>query len=191
MNIACLIPAAGAATRMGRAKQLLPFKEKTLIEHTVSQALSLPFVEVRVVLGAYHHVISPVIKDYEVKVSINTNWQEGLGSSIALGMEELKSSPTAVLIFLADQALITQDILWSMIQRYSMSDKPILAARYEDTLGVPAIFDISYFDQLKKLKGPKGAGLLIKQAGEEVDILDMPEAGQDIDTPEDYRRLSD
>ncbi|MEO0898414.1 MAG: nucleotidyltransferase family protein [Bacteroidota bacterium] len=191
MNIASLIPAAGAATRMGRAKQLLPFKNSTIIEHTLGNALEIPFVENRVVLGAYHHIIGPQIKDYPIEITINTDWQKGLGTSIALGMQEMKSEPMAVLVLLADQPLITTDILWNMIQQFTISEKPVMAARYEDILGVPAIFDKSFFPLLASMDGQKGAGKIIKEAGEQVEYIDVPEAGYDIDTPEDYRRLID
>jgi xanthine dehydrogenase YagT iron-sulfur-binding subunit len=53
-------------------------------------------------------------------------------------------------------------------------------------LGTPAFFAREYFTGLLKLEGPRGAKKLLEGLGDQVLPLDLPEAAQDLDTPEDF-----
>ncbi len=52
LPVSAVVLAAGAATRMGKLKQLLPYRGRTLIQHAVDQALQAGFDPVVVVVGA-------------------------------------------------------------------------------------------------------------------------------------------
>ena len=57
MRITGILLAAGMSTRMGRPKQLLPFKNETVIETVISTLLASSLDEVLVVLGHKHELI--------------------------------------------------------------------------------------------------------------------------------------
>ena len=68
-KIAVLILAAGEASRMQRPKQLLPWKETTLLNHSIETISSLKNTSCYVVLGAYKDDILPTITDSSVSIS--------------------------------------------------------------------------------------------------------------------------
>ncbi|MEM6376749.1 MAG: nucleotidyltransferase family protein, partial [Bacteroidota bacterium] len=65
----------------------------------------------------------------------------------------------------------------------------IISAAYQDTLGVPAIFPKTYFQDLKMLQEQAGAKKIIKKYQNFVIPFPCPEAAFDIDTEADYTHL--
>jgi CTP:molybdopterin cytidylyltransferase MocA len=185
-RIAAIVLAAGAATRMGRPKQLLNLAGTTLLAHAAQQAFAADFSPVVVVLGAYAGQVRTSLAAVPVTIVENTAWESGMGSSIAAGMRALPDCD-AVAVLLADQPLVTAAHLRQMRGSFQGD---IIAARYNDRLGVPAIFPKRLFDTLAKLHGDEGARNILRSPGEQVIAFDLPEAALDIDTPGDWAALS-
>lgn len=191
-KIGLIILAAGAATRMGRPKQLLSYQGRSLILHAVEVALASLCQPIIVVLGAYVEQIKPELMPKAVQVVENSQWQEGMSSSIRAGISMLlktNSKLDAVIISLADQPLVSPQIFNQLIQSYQETQKVIIASRYNETTGVPALFSNALFPELMQLEGDKGAKALIQKYIDTGLILLIPEAAIDIDTPDDYKQL--
>ena len=191
-KIGLIILAAGAATRMGRPKQLLSYQGRSLILHAVEVALASLCQPIIVVLGAYVERIKPELMPKAVQVVENSQWQEGMSSSIRAGMSMLlktNSKLDAVIISLADQPLVSPQIFNQLIQSYQETQKVIVASKYNETTGVPALFGNALFPELMQLEGDKGAKALIQKYIDTGLILLIPEAAIDIDTPDDYKQL--
>lgn len=191
-KIAVLILAAGEASRMQRPKQLLPWEETTLLNHSIEIVSNLKNTKSFVVLGAHKDDILPTINHSNVSVLYNEHWKQGMGSSISFGVTSIQSYGDfdAVLIVLADQPLVSLSYLENMIQIYTSSKKGIVASKYEDNkLGVPVVFDVAYFKDLVELKGDKGAKGILKTYQDDVYVLEAFDIVRDIDTPEAYERL--
>ena len=86
VKIPILLLAAGSSSRMGRPKQLLPWGKQTLIEHQI-QTLLQTGNPVNVVLGAHSESVIPVIKNMGSFIFFNPDWEQGMGSSIAAGID--------------------------------------------------------------------------------------------------------
>ena len=191
-KIGLIILAAGAATRMGRPKQLLSYQGRSLILHAVEVALASMSQPIIVVLGAYVEQIKPELMSKAVQVVENSQWQEGMSSSIRAGISMLlktNSKLDAVIISLADQPLVSPQIFNQLIQSYQETQKVIIASKYNETTGVPALFSNALFPELMQLEGDKGAKALIQKYIDTGLILLIPEAAIDIDTPDDYKQL--
>ena len=191
-KIGLIILAAGSATRMGRPKQLLSYQGRSLILHAVEVALASLCQPIVVVLGAYVEQIKPELMLKAVQVVENSQWQEGMSSSIRAGISMLlktNSKLDAVIISLADQPLVSPQIFNQLIQSYQETQKVIIASKYNETTGVPALFSNALFPELMQLEGDKGAKALIQKYIDTGLILLIPEAGIDIDTPDDYKQL--
>ncbi|PPK86240.1 molybdenum cofactor cytidylyltransferase [Neolewinella xylanilytica] len=191
MKTAILLLAAGSATRMGTAKQLLPWRGTTLVRHAADTALRVPDAEVFVVVGAHKGKVIGELKALSVNVVHNSGYEEGLGSSIAAGVREIlapaRRRPSRLLIMLADQPSVTATFLAGLLRR-SEREASIVAAAYSGRAGVPAVFPAHYFDVLQNLGGDAGAGQLLN-GGEAPVTLIQPDVDLfDIDTPEDYQR---
>lgn len=186
-----MVLAAGNSSRMGKPKQLLPVNEKTLLNHTLDQCLESKASLVIVVLGSNFQLISDTITSNHVHILNNARWQQGMGSSISCAVHYLISNCNdidAVLFTLSDQPLVTVNNYNELINKYIADSNNIICSRYNEQMGVPAIFDKKYFGDLEKLDGQLGAKELIKKNLKTVDSLDMGECLIDVDTPEDYYR---
>jgi molybdenum cofactor cytidylyltransferase len=190
-KISILILAAGSSSRLGQPKQLVEFEGQTLIERITHTALSVS-EEVLVVLGANIDLIKPKLESFSNRINIieNMNWQDGMGTSISLGVENLTPKSDAILILLTDQPFISQVLLQKMMQTFAEKKYPIVACDYGEQLGVPILFDKSFFSKLKNLKGEQGAKLFLKDYANKITFIDFKEGLFDIDTPEDLLRLA-
>lgn len=178
---------------MGRAKQLLPFRGTTLLRHAATLAATTGFSPVIVVLGAEAEACGREVADLAVTVVVHAEWKLGIGSSLRIGVETLeKISPgaEAVLIMLHDQPLISSAVLQKLGELRRPPQWMIAAAFYGGTPGVPAVFDRALFGELKALPASEGAKKILLRHMEKVARLEMPEALEDIDSAEDYGRIS-
>jgi molybdenum cofactor cytidylyltransferase len=181
-----IVLAAGAATRMGQLKQLLRYREKTLVEHAVEQALAAGFDPVIVVVGAEADSVRATLWTLPITLVENSLWHLGMGSSIAAGVGVLADAQ-AVAILLADQPLVEARHLREMQALLDASEASAVAAQYNGTLGVPAVFKRELFVALKSLDPAAGARSLLRA---QAVAFPLPEAAMDIDTPQDFAALT-
>jgi molybdenum cofactor cytidylyltransferase len=192
MKIAILILAAGESKRMNGIKQLLPWKNTSLLGNTIEQALQSKGDVVYMVLGANADRIAPTITHYNIQTIENKNWKNGLGNSIAAGVQYIKENQhqcDAILITLADQPLIDAAYYNILIDTYSQKEAKIIASETHNTPCVPAIFDALYFEILSQLNQDKGAKEILIAAQKEVCRLPADANLIDIDTTSDYEEL--
>jgi len=187
-EIAILILAAGSSSRMGKAKQLLPFKHTTLLGWAIEQAQATNAENIICVLGANVEKIEKSILKYNVRTVLNTDYLNGLSASIVKGIKELKKED-AVLIILADQPNITSEYLNKLLEKYRKTPSKIIASNYNGFPGVPAIFPKKYYPELLNLRGDMGAKEFLNNLVQEIVIEEAIDL-HDIDFPEDYRRLN-
>jgi len=191
--VAAVVLAAGSASRMGRLKQLVPYGPRTLVQHSVQQAIDAGFGPVIVVVGAEADAVRAAVAAQPVEIAENRQWQRGMGSSLAAGVQQLQALPghsAAVAILLADQPLVASHHLKEMRRLLYTGTAPIVAAQYNDTLGVPAVFKRELFVTLASLPPDAGARHVLRDSGFAVTPYPLPEAAMDIDTPEDLAALS-
>src|SRR5437868_1282596 len=104
--IGLLLLAAGASSRMGAPKQLLRYEGRTLLRRAAETALASVCRPVVVVLGAHAPQLQPELIGLPLRIVVNTHWEQGMGSSLRVGMETLLQEPKAeieaVVIMLCD-----------------------------------------------------------------------------------------
>jgi molybdenum cofactor cytidylyltransferase len=184
-----IILAAGESARLGQPKQNLFFNDKTLLQKAVETALASVCERVLVILGAHNEVIRPTISQYPIEIIHNTEWTEGMASSIRLGITELQKDLKikSVILMLCDQPFVDTALLDKLTK--SSSEAEIVACYYHDTVGVPVLFNSKHFDELKSQKGHDGAKKLLVKYADEVLSIPFPMGNVDIDTIEDYEKL--
>ncbi|SEM28488.1 molybdenum cofactor cytidylyltransferase [Chryseobacterium taichungense] len=192
-NTGIILLAAGNSSRMGSAKQLLSYQGKTFLERIIDTALEVfDKDQIILVLGANHHEISSTIKDKNILIAINEDWESGMASSIKSGLKTLSDhfpEMERCFISVCDQPYLTNDLFLKMSQLQDTSQKEIVVATYADTVGVPALFSKKYFKQLMELTGEQGAKKIIRQNMENVETFAFAKGAIDIDTPSDYDHL--
>jgi molybdenum cofactor cytidylyltransferase len=188
-HFGAIVLAAGASTRMGAPKQLLRLGGRTLLRRTVDAVLASPAWPIVVVLGAHLDAIRPEVARLPVLVVENSAWEEGLASSIRAGARVLASfslSLDAALLVLCDQPNLSPEAIARLADATVESGKTIVAARYGDHSGPPALFSRRHFQELTELRGPGGARPLLARHADLVAMVDLPELAADLDTPAEY-----
>jgi molybdenum cofactor cytidylyltransferase len=192
-KIGLILLAAGASRRLENfPKQLLEFRGKTLLRRAAENALASKCGKICVVLGANAEKLKREIDDLSIEIVVNENWADGMGSSLkcALGkLLEVEPNLSAVVVTLCDQPLIDSAIINRLAAVFFETRNQIIAAGYAETIGVPAIFARSTFDELMNLADDGGAKQIIKKYAASVKKLSVPEAAFDVDTRMDYENL--
>ena len=192
VNIQLLLLAAGTSKRMGVSKQLLPWGNESVIEHQIKTLLDTNR-PLSVVLGAYADEITPVIEKFKVDIFINNLWKNGMGSSIAFGVQQvLKRDPTidGILISLIDQPLLTTNHFNNILNSFESGKKQIIVSRSEKGwTSAPVLFDKMYFKELVALDGEEGAKVLTTKHKDAVLPIYAGDMLIDVDTPDAYNQL--
>lgn len=190
LKFGIVVLAAGASTRMGTPKQLLPWKGRSLIRHATDVALASPAWPVVVVLGAQADLVRAEIVRAPVIMVENPNWADGLSSSIRLGISVLESfslSLEAALFVLCDQPALSPATIARLVAEHQRSRRSIVASQYGDHPGPPALFTRRHFPELLELSGSEGARPLFRRHASDLATVELPELAVDLDTPADYQ----
>jgi molybdenum cofactor cytidylyltransferase len=177
---------------MGSPKQLLSYKGKSLLQNMVSVAAGTGLNPVVVVVGANADPLEKEIAGDPIHIINNTDWQEGIASSIRAGiraLEKIDPSADGVILMVCDQPHISSALLKELYTVQQQTGKPIVAAGYGGVNGTPVLFHKTFFPELLLLKGDKGAGKILHQQKELVVTVSFPQGAIDIDTPENYEAL--
>ncbi len=187
-----LVLAAGAATRMGTLKQLLPFRNRPLLEVILRETLDSHLNKVILVLGHEASVIenslTPILRHPKLKVIENRGYREGVSSSIITGLSQVEEEVDHVMILLADMPLISARVIDFLLQKYLHSGLPLGAISLHGKRSHPVIFSRSLYPELHKLTGDTGAKALFQKYKERVCLAepDFFYEDKDVDTMEDY-----
>jgi xanthine/CO dehydrogenase XdhC/CoxF family maturation factor/CTP:molybdopterin cytidylyltransferase MocA len=187
---AVIILAAGGSRRLGRPKQLVEIAGQSLVRRAAESALAAGTGSVHVVVGAEVTRVRTALEDLPVDLIVNEAWKEGVASSIRAAIDaiERRERPVeTILLMLCDQPGVTADVLRRLLDAYRATRAPVVASRYPEGPGVPALFHAELFPALKTLDGDVGARELIRHLDRDVVTIPFALAG-DIDTPEDVAR---
>jgi molybdenum cofactor cytidylyltransferase len=182
-----IVLAAGGSTRMGSPKQLLPIDGQSLLRRAATVAIQSGCQPVIVVLGHHADRMRAELVGLPVTAVENPDWPQGMGSSIRAGMAAVPTSDVAgVVVTLCDQPHVDAQAIALLVETFRQTGRTV-AARYADTVGVPAVFGPERFDALRSLDPAAGAKRLL--TGPDIVPVDLPSAAVDVDTPEDYQRV--
>jgi molybdenum cofactor cytidylyltransferase len=190
-NLAVLVLAAGASSRMLTPKQLLKIGDQTLLEVVLEKATAISSVNVICVLGANAELIQEHISSKKVTFIINKNYSKGLSTSIVCGITSLQKKDEVVervLILLADQPAINVEYLKNLLHFSDKNPTKIFASKYPKNLGVSAGFPKEFFHELATLEGDSGAKEFLQQHKEQVIFTDFNAILIDLDTKDDYEK---
>lgn len=206
-NLKVILLAAGKSERFNGIKLLAKIQQQensiTLIEnafHQISAAFSTLNIDdknIRIATGRYHLQIATYLSEHEHKSSQYVfdyceDAHLGLGHTISqsvghmlTGEHDNEDSPSHILIALADQIALTADDYVALIQQSSALPNKLVCAKAGQEFMPPAIFPSAYFTDLMRLKGDKGAKLVLYANKENLQTVNLPHAERDIDTQQE------
>jgi molybdenum cofactor cytidylyltransferase len=182
-EVSVIILAAGSSSRMGSPKQLLRWKDETLLGHAIRTAMASKAVHTYVVLGSNEDAHRRAIEKFPVTLVVNKDWAKGMGSSLKAGIRAAAESSGALLVMTCDMPFVTSQHLDNLIG----ADQDVVASQYNNAAGVPALFRRNLFNELLSIDDTAGAKKIIEKYRTAAALvhLDMP---TDLDTPEDYQK---
>jgi molybdenum cofactor cytidylyltransferase len=183
-----LVLGAGGSKRLGRPKQLLPYRQGTLLGHVVDTARACPFDQTVVALGGAAAQVRERVDLLGLDVVVNEDYGEGCSSSIAAALGALDARCDVLVLMLGDQPGVTATTVVTLLA--GRGDAPLAVCEYDDGPGHPIAFAGSVFGELAALHGEKGVWRLLDQRA--VEVARVPIAGSvplDVDTLEDYEAV--
>jgi molybdenum cofactor cytidylyltransferase len=198
VKVGVVLLAAGGSSRLGQPKQLLVHRGKTLVRRAAEAAVEAACGPVVAVLGAQAESVAAELARLPVNAVRNTDWEEGLGSSLRVGLRALEATPPsgagpavdAALVLLCDQLRVDASHLRALVKAFQRTHKLIVASGYEGTRGVPALFSRELFPELEALAPDQGArGVIAREPSRVVEVM-LEGGGEDVDTAADLTRLT-
>jgi len=190
--ISGLILGAGASQRLGPPKQLLPFRDTTMLGWVVRQAQTATGIdEVVSVLGRAADEVRERVDFGTARVVENKVFSEGCSSSYRAGLAAVNPEAQAIMIILGDQPGIVPEVIDKLAEAWRRTEALIALCSYKGRKGHPMIFSRAMFDQLRDLHGDKAAWKLVDANADLVQELhfDLP-FPEDINTAADFERIT-
>ena len=180
-----LVLGAGGSSRLGRPKQLLPYREGTLLGHVVGTARACRFDQTIVAIGGAAADVRAGVDLGGVDVVVNDAYGEGCSSSIATALEAVDPRCDVLVLMLGDQPGVRPETVAALLGGRGGAE--LAVCRYDDGRGHPIAFARTVFEQLANLHGDKGVWRLLDRGGDAVAEVRVPgPIPLDVDTPEDY-----
>lgn len=191
-HCAIVILAAGSSSRLGQPKQLLQYKETVLLQRAIDIASEAGVENIIVILGAEKDKILKELNTEGISIVFNEQWQEGMASSIRNGISASLSffpHTDGIIFMVCDQPFADAALLRDIIHMQKTNGYPIVACRYGEVTGTPALFHKSLFKELMTLKGDTGARKILINHQENLGVVNFEDGSADIDTIADYENL--
>jgi molybdenum cofactor cytidylyltransferase len=188
-DLAAVVLAAGYSRRMGAFKPLLPLGSTTVIERVLSTVREAGVEVIRVVVGWQAEQLIPVLERCGIPWVRNERFEDGMFSSVQVGVRSLPSGLRAFFILPGDMPHVQPATLTRLIAEWDARPGGILYPCHGGKRGHPPLIASAYFPEILRAT-PSGSlrELLGRHASAARDI-EVADAGVllDLDTPEAYR----
>lgn len=202
---AAVILAAGTSSRMkegeqGRHKLLLPLGGKPVIEHVIQAVIQSRARPVVIVLGHEAEKVQASLSSFEKEPDVlfveNPDYEEGLSTSMQVGIQELiyngyTQEGMGALFVLGDTPTLTPAIINRLIEAREETGKGIVVPLYGGKRGNPILFDDDFFPELMNVTGDEGGRSVRDQYPEDMAMVEVGDLGEnfDVDTWEAYQEV--
>lgn len=176
-QVSAVVLAAGMGTRMGAAKQLLPFRGKSLLEHVLDSLRATEAAEIVLVLGFAAEEIRQRVPLDAAKVVLNDAYREGMASSLRAGIASVDPTSEAALIVLADQPFVRPDTM----NRLIAETHTVAIPTYKGKRGNPVRIGRRLFPRALRLSGDTGCRALFSAHADEIAEIPVDDPGILID----------
>jgi len=189
--IAGLVLAAGASTRLGQPKQLLPFGGTTMLGRVVAETCAAAGLDqVVVVIGGSAAAVRRQVDFGTATVVENPEFTEGCASSYRTGLAAVDPRAEAVAVLLGDQPGLDCGVIDLVAAEWRREPAPIMLASYRGCLGHPMVFARPFFEALAALRGDKAAWKLVDAHPDRVHAVAVHRPSPlDVNTWEEYEAL--
>lgn len=189
-RVFALVLAAGAARRFGATKQLAQIDGVAMARRALDAATACCGNQTVLVLGHDAAAVAAACRPAPGFVVINDDYEQGLGTSLACGVKAIRHAASAVIVTLADQALVPAPHLVALRDRWSGADNEIVATDSGTVTGPPVLFSRACFEDLLGLSGDNGGRKLLDDSRFSVARIRCDAAAVDVDTAADLEEIA-
>jgi molybdenum cofactor cytidylyltransferase len=185
-----VVLAAGSSRRLGTPKQVLPYRNTTVLGATLDVARAAGFDQLIVTLGGAAQAVRDHVSLADADVVTVEDFGTGCSASLRVAVEHVDPRAAGIVLMLGDQPRMDVSTVRNIITRAPGFD--IMVCRYADGIGHPFWFSRNVFGDIEQLHGDKGVWKLIESGRHPVHelLVDGP-VPLDVDTWDDYQRLLD
>ena len=191
-RFAAIVLAAGAGSRFGGGKLLASLEGRPILQHVLERLEAADLDEVIVVVGADADAVEGAIDASAARLVVNPAPDEGLSSSLKVGIGALSDDADAALIALGDQPLLPPRAVRALLEAIAQPGRPIVVPVYGDGMGRnPVLLRREAFALIDQTSGDRGLGPLIDAHPELVHEIPIRVEGgnPDVDTRDDHIAL--
>jgi len=190
-QVAPVILSAGSSTRIGYPKALLPLGKGTFISRILDTLARVGLLHPRIVLGRDAVRIRQGIAP-GVRLLINNDPARGMFSSMKLALSDLGQDCSGCLFWPVDQPCVKEEVVRDLVRLFDDSEALIALPVYQGKRGHPAIFHRDLFHELLEAAVETGPKPIVAAHSSEIAALHCDDRAvvDDVDTPEDYFRLT-
>lgn len=178
--------AAGRSSRYGTANKLLDTVDgQPIVRHALDSLVAGGVDDVLAVVGYEADRVEGVLGDTEVVR--NDDWQDGIGTSVALGARKAAATDADAAVFaLGDMPWVDPASVAALLDAFDADSGSVLAAAYQGQRGNPVLFDRAHFESLAALDGETGGAAVFEMA-DDAALVETGDPGvcRDIDEPGD------
>ena len=183
-----VVLAAGGSRRLGQPKQLLMRDGETLVHRVLRLALETQPRRVLLVVGGHARAVRDAVTDLDVEVVLNTDWEEGLASSVRAAAVALAGSQASCLLLGCDQPAVQLSHLQQLIEGAAVSASACAATVHGETMGIPVVVSPVVLAQACELTGDRGLRTILQRLPRDsVHRLEASELQFALDTPADVQ----
>jgi len=184
-NLGAILLAAGGSSRLGRPKQLEMIEGQALVVRQAKLLLQLQPACLVVVTGAVEREVRQALDGLPLQFVHNENWAQGMGRSIARGIEAMPERARGALLLLCDHWRIDRADLERLVAAWRHAPQKAIVSAWDDGKGPPVIFPRALFQRLTRLQGDRGARQVLKHYAGGTEHVPVANAAFDLDEPGD------
>jgi CTP:molybdopterin cytidylyltransferase MocA len=184
-RVAGIVLAAGTSSRMGRNKLVESLDGTAMVRRAVDAALASRLDPVLAVTGHDADKIGAALAGAEVTLIRNSNYRDGLSSSLRAGIGAVPPDCDGAMVLLGDMPGISPALIDRLIRAFDpRQGRAICVACARGQRGHPVLWSRTFFGEISALDGDRGArAVLEKHAGQVSEVEADDDAPlTDIDT---------
>lgn len=191
-HIGAVVLAAGQSRRMGQPKLMLPWGEWTVIEQVVGTLLEADIHEIVVVTGGSREAVEAALTGLPICFAHNPQYEQAeMLTSLQTGIRALSPECQALLIVLGDQPTLEATVVRAVVEMHQATGGHLVVPSYQMRRGHPWLVERALWQELLNMPPEQTMRDFVHAHAEEIQYVNVNTPGilQDMDTPEDYRRL--
>jgi molybdenum cofactor cytidylyltransferase len=190
MQIAGILLAGGASTRMGTNKLLVELGGEPLVRRAARVALASGLDPVLLVVGHDLDRVSAAVAGLPLRIVANPAHERGLNTSLSAGVAAVPPAAAAAVVLLADMPLVDPALVGDLVDWHARTGAPVVSARYAGTVAPPVLYARALLPELCGAEGEGRGREVVRRHADRAAFVDRPASAlADVDAPGDLEAV--